>query len=185
MDTTKRFLIIFLVLGITVIYAVYKQSSVEVLPQTDSAMVLKKLPDYKLTDLEGKPVSSYGFLKKSKLLAVHFWGTWCAPCEAEFPEFLKFIESFSDTSDVTFHLIATQDTVVDVKKFLKRFKKLPPNIVLSADKEGIVQKHFNTIKVPETYLFNKEGKALRKFVGPQEWGIKYFKDYFRSLTSSR
>ena len=43
--------------------------------------------------------------------------------------------------------------------------------------------NFGTVKVPETYVFAKNAKALKKFVGPQSWGNKYFEDILLSLAN--
>ena len=64
---------------------------------------------------------------------VHFWATWCAPCEAELPEFIDLAKKFEK---ITFFLIAVNDEEKKIHKFFKRFGELPPNVRLAHDEEG-------------------------------------------------
>lgn len=60
----------------------------------------KPLPPLDLQPLlEGtEPISREQLL--GKLTVIHFWGTWCPPCKAEFPEFVKLAAKFSGNSEV-------------------------------------------------------------------------------------
>ena len=82
---------------------------------------------------------------------VHFWGTWCAPCEAELPEFVNFIQKNQDKGVKAILII--QDEEAKNEKVLKKFWKFPSFTVLT-DKSGRCNGRFGTVKVPETYLFS-------------------------------
>ena len=58
----------------------------------------KPAPDIEFTDKEGKihHLSEY----KGKVLFVDIWGTWCAPCIAEFPHLRAIQEHFKDNPNV-------------------------------------------------------------------------------------
>ena len=43
--------------------------------------------DFTLTDFSGQNISLTGF--QGKVLIVDIWGTWCPPCRAEIPSFVK------------------------------------------------------------------------------------------------
>ncbi len=60
----------------------------------------KPLPPIDLKPLlDGtEPISREQLL--GKLTVIHFWGTWCPPCKAEFPEFVKLAAKFSGNSQV-------------------------------------------------------------------------------------
>ncbi len=111
---------------------------------------------------------------------VHFWATWCAPCEIEFPELVNFINSMKNRKDMRFVLVAVNDDDTKVKKFLSKFNIENENVVLVKDSDNNYQK-FGSYKLPETFLFDKKFQTLRKFEGQQAWSQNTILDYFNSL----
>jgi thiol-disulfide isomerase/thioredoxin len=49
-------------------------------------------PQFALKDLEGRvaPLKKY----RGKIVVINFWATWCAPCLAEIPEFVRLQRSY-------------------------------------------------------------------------------------------
>jgi thiol-disulfide isomerase/thioredoxin len=120
--------------------------------------------------------------KSLELLVVHFWGTWCAPCEAELPDLLTFIKRFEGRSGVKFLLVATNDEVIKVKKHLKGLSNAEAaSIHWLLDQKNIHRDAFGTTRVPETYVFSSDKTLLRKFMGPQEWNNPLFFQTFSEL----
>ena len=167
--------LIFFVLMLTFGYAVYEKN--KYYRSNESAaleLTLKKLPDFNVFDVaSGSTLKSYDFLKGSSGLFVHVWGTWCAPCEKEMPEFLKYARSI-EARGVKFLLVAVNDEEMKIKKFMARYS-LPKNVLVVMDKESKVMDLFGTLKVPETFLFDSTGKHINKFIGPQGWQEESYK----------
>ena len=169
MSIYSKFTTIALIVGLTLAYAFYERDKISKL-QNDTGEILQTLPNFTMFNLQDNaPLSSQQIIQGSKKGAVvHFWGTWCAPCEKELPSFIKLAEKFQGMG-LNFYLVAVKDKPVEVKKFLKRFKNLPSNIKVTLDPKGVTLPLFGTVKVPETYLFDQMGKHLVKFIGPQDW----------------
>ncbi len=164
----SKLLLIFAILLIAYFYAVYEKNKYYSNSTASNELALKTLPVFQLDDvLSGKSINSYDFLKDSKGVFVHIWGTWCGPCEKEMPEFLKYAEIVAPKG-IKFLLVAVNDEELKVKKFLARFS-IPKNVTIVVDKNNSVMDMFGTLKVPESFLFDRNGKHINKFVGPQDW----------------
>ena len=130
--------------------------------------VIKKIPDVSFQDLENKEAKIKSYLGKKNLL-IHFWATWCAPCEQEFPELVEAIELLHSTNAETqFILIAVDDEDKAVKKFLKKYNVNQDIVIVLKDKSDS-HKSFGTYKLPESYLFNSNGQLIKKYPGKQAW----------------
>ena len=131
------------------------------------------MPNASFETLEGEQFNLSDL--KSDLVVVHYWATWCAPCEAELPELLKFIDTFKDKPGVKFLLVAVNDDLMKVKKHLKA-QTIPKeaSITWLMDNGNVYRDIFGTSRVPETYVFSSDKMTLKKYVGPQEWNNPMF-----------
>lgn len=163
-----KVLIIVAVLAVTFAYAYYERSKF----YNDSSMndlVLKELPSFDVVATHTQEtINSLDFNRNSEGTFVHIWGTWCGPCEKEMPDFLAYASKIQDTG-VKFLLVAVNDEDAKIKKFLSRFPNIPKNVTFVQDTQNKVMDLLGTLKVPETFLFSKEGKHINKFIGPQDW----------------
>ena len=168
-----------LIMTLTLLYGLYTKRSIESVLTDGSSLVLKDMPRFSLesfSDSKKEVITDHSLFRSSDRLGfVHFWATWCAPCEAELPDFISLVRKY-EKSGVRALLIAVQDDVNKMKKYLKKFKDLPSNIDIVHDKTGELMSRFGTVKIPETYLFDRNNKNLNKYVGPQDWSQKRFSD---------
>jgi cytochrome c biogenesis protein CcmG, thiol:disulfide interchange protein DsbE len=169
-----RILVVITLIGLTLYYSVYQKDSLnsQLAPTGKGESVLKALPQTEFATLQGEKVVLEDFYSKMKpeLLVIHFWGTWCGPCERELPELLDLIKRYSERPGVHFFLVAVNDEVLKINKHLKTLKDAQnPQIHWLLDNESIHREVFGTTRVPETYVFSSDKAMFRKFVGPQDW----------------
>jgi thiol-disulfide isomerase/thioredoxin len=170
----KIFVVVVIICS-TFLYSRYQKDKYIDLSAENSAPILTKLPELKLKEIGSDKVITTGELVgKTSGIFAHLWGTWCAPCEAELPEFLKFAEELKE-KNVTFLLIAVNDEAVKIKKYMKRFGKISPHIKFVIDFENKAMDQFGSGKVPETYLFEgKTGTFAERYIGPQNWEMESY-----------
>ncbi len=185
-----KFIIIFLILGFVFGYTVYEavhldnKFSQSTFSETGS--VLKKFPSgVKFTKIGGEEaVDLSKFVNSEDISIVHFWATWCGPCEIEFPELVKFIKKNVNNPRFKFLIIAVQDDKTKVKKFLKKYNVdnilNSKNVLLLEDYNNDFNK-FGTYKLPETYVFEGLSVLVRKLSGQQDWSNAQLIEFFSKL----
>lgn len=181
----NRLLIILFILVSTFAYVAYQglvldnKLANELVLEKNS--VLKVLPQVSYPEFENDVVVSLNNLNKDNFLVVHFWATWCGPCEREFPQLLKLTELNKSNSDIKFAFVSVNDNKNDIKKFLTKFVKDESNFLVLQDNLYFSQKLFGSYKLPETFVFSKNGALIKRFSGPQDWTSSYFLEFFKSL----
>lgn len=184
-----RIIAILALVGLTVFYTLYESNSLESKLAGNEAEtpILKVLPVTSFTTLKNEHVDLTKFYQDDKveLLFVHFWGTWCGPCEAELPELLHFIKNFQNRPGIKFLLVAVND---EAKLVEKKMKALPvpqmSNLYWMLDNSNSHRDAFGTTRVPETFIFSSDKTTLRKFLGPQDWNKPLFLQILDELHQS-
>ena len=98
---------------------------------------------------------------------VNFWATWCAPCREEAPSLERLYRALrADGFEVLGISIDASADDAAVEAFAREFDLTFP-IPRDADKR--VYGAYRVSGVPETFLVDREGRVLERFVGPQDW----------------
>lgn len=170
----NRIIVILLIIAASIGYSVYQKQSLESQLSTKPEAILSKLPQGVFETLDGEAFDPHHLYNdRVGLLVVHYWGTWCGPCEAELPDLLALIKRFEGRPEVKFLLVAVNDEVIKIKKHLKTLVA-PKNVTWLLDNKNIHRDVYGTTRVPETYVFSSDKVTLRKYMGPQEWNKTMF-----------
>lgn len=175
MSNYNKVSIVVLIIVFSLGFSMYEKNKLDNYFEKSSEPLLKSLPEISGLKVFGEE-ENFNFknvASASNGLIVHYWGTWCAPCEYELPSFMKLVRKFEEFG-VTVILLAVKDDDIKIKKFMKRFGSLPKNVKIVHDNSGSTMPKFGVVKVPETFLFSSAGKTLLKFSGPQDWEKDYY-----------
>ena len=114
---------------------------------------------------------------RGKLVLLNFWATWCPPCVAEVPSLNALYKQFREDGLVV--LAVSVDTEEEAyRRFLDRFGVTFPTVL---DPERRVSSRYGTMKYPESYLIDRQGTVIQKYVGPEDWERPEIVNYIRSL----
>jgi peroxiredoxin len=121
-------------------------------------------PDFSLPRLEGGSEVSLASLR-GQVVLVNFWATWCKPCEDEMPAMGRL---YHQTKDAGFALLAVSidEGREEVDRFQERLA-LPFPILLDPEKQ--VAQRYQTYRFPETFLVDREGVIVERYIGPKDW----------------
>ncbi len=135
--------------------------------------------DFSLSDLQGNPrnLSDY----KGKMLVLNFWATWCPPCMEEIPSLERLTTSAEkQQEDLAVLAVSVDKSAADIEKALPNLKL---NVAL--DPEGKVAESYGTKKFPETYIIDRQGEIVAKFIGARNWDSPVFQNYLKMMIQGK
>ena len=119
----------------------------------------KKAPKWELPCMDGKTVVSEKYA--GKIVVFNFWATWCPPCRAEIPDFMKIHDAYKDKNVVVIG-ISLDSSLGPVKRFIRTQKLNYP--VLMGDAK-LVAAFGNFSAIPQTFIIDDEGRIHTQFQG--------------------
>ena len=116
-------------------------------------------PDFKVDDLEGKPLTLAA--SKGKVVLLNFWATWCGPCRAEIPDLIELQKKYADRLQII-GLDIDDDDVAEVKKFVAENKM---NYPIAMATNEIRREYGGVAALPTSFVLNSEGQVVQKHEG--------------------
>ncbi|WP_175989347.1 peroxiredoxin [Bacillus sp. Marseille-Q1617] len=116
-----------------------------------------KAIDFKLPALSGDDVTLSQF--KGKKVIINFWATWCPPCKEEMPVMEEFYKKNGEQIEV---LAINIDPQYNVKEYQESIGLSFPILL---DKDDKINKAYDILTVPTTYVINEQGIITHKQIG--------------------
>lgn len=94
-------------------------------------------------------------------VVINFWATWCPPCRAEMPMFLK---AQKELPEVTFLFVNQGESVFDIEAFLTR-QSLQELENIWLDRGMTLGEAVGVSSYPSTLIYDKEGRLINWHIG--------------------
>jgi peroxiredoxin len=121
-------------------------------------------PDFSLPVLGGglRALGDY----RGKVVLIHFWATFCAPCLEEMPDLEAFWQRYRDQGFVVLGVAADRGSERVVREFTVH---AGVNFPVLLDPDGVVRNRYEVLALPVSYLVGRDGKLSGRVVGSREW----------------
>ncbi|MFY9315398.1 MAG: TlpA disulfide reductase family protein [Burkholderiales bacterium] len=151
------------------------------LPQEETGTKAEPLPELQFQDGAGRSRSLADF--RGKIVVLNLWATWCAPCREEMPALDRLQMMLGGPDFEVVALSIDQQGPQVVRKFFDEMgiKALQPYIDPTAQAGFKVA----TRGLPTTVIVDRQGREVRRRVGPAEWDAPKLVDELRGMIETR
>jgi len=127
---------------------------------TGNSLLAREAPDFTLKLFDGNTLTLSDL--RGQLVVVNFWASWCSPCREEAADLENVWRDYKGRG-VVFVGVNVSDTRQDALDYIKEFDITYSN---GPDQGKKIYNTYGVTGFPETFLVNREGVVVRKYVGP-------------------
>ena len=140
-----------------------------------------RFPDLVLMNPEGVSIQLSAL--RGKVVFLHFWGSWCAPCQFEFPELQALYDSMKGDEGIAFVFVQSREDIARSRRWAEQRKfampfydsgaRGPSDHAFAAADGGTVDDRNVAPIFPATYVLDSHGLILFSQFGPQSRWTEY------------
>ena len=119
-----------------------------------------KAPNFSLKTYDGKIIELAKL--KGHVVVVNFWATWCPPCRAEIPDFIKVYDANKSKGLEIIGISLDEDGWSKVNPFVEKYKMNFPVVLGTME---IVRLYGGIEGIPTTFVVDKDGYIAGMQVG--------------------
>jgi cytochrome c biogenesis protein CcmG, thiol:disulfide interchange protein DsbE len=112
---------------------------------------------------------------RGHIVILNFWAAYCIPCIEEVPSLLALQRRMPQ---VTVIAISQDEDAAQYRQFLADYHV---DLLTLRDPSLRIPHLYGTVKIPESYVIDREGTLRRKFVSAQDWTSPEILDYLGKL----
>lgn len=133
-------------------------------------------PDFSLPELGGGSRSLDDY--RGKVVLLHFWATFCAPCRAEIPDLEALWQRYRTQGLVVVGIAADRGNARAVQRFAGEAGVTFPVLL---DPDGAVRSRYEVTVLPMSYLVGHDGRLSGRVAGSREWNSPGGRQVIESL----
>ena len=149
----------------------------------DEKVIAKKMPSkestkafvsqsFNLVTVDDKTISfkttqtgiDFDNYKGQKAILIDVFATWCPPCIEEIPVLKEVKEKYKDKFEIVSVLFEKDKDKKEILEFINSNQINYP-ITIGEENFKLAKELGNIQKIPEMFLFSKDGKFIKKFIG--------------------
>ncbi len=132
-----------------------------------------RVPSFTLPTLDGETFNIDDHVGE-KVMIIDFWATWCPPCRAEIPGFVRLFEKYREKGLLIVGISLDRGGNAEsvVRNFMKEYNV---NYPIMMGNEEVVKKFGGIRAIPTTFIINKKGEIVEKIIGYRD------EDYFENI----
>ncbi len=135
-------------------------------------------PDFTLSSTNGKQIRLSDF--RGKVVIVDFWATWCPPCKAEIPDFVKL---YSEYKNDGFQMLGVSLDEGGAKNVVPFMKDHGMNYPVVFGTEEVVSAYGGIRGIPTTFVIDKKGYVRGAFEGYRQASV--FENLLKQLLAEK
>ena len=100
---------------------------------------------------------------RGRVVLLNFWASWCAPCIDELPSLIALHRRLPELAILGVSIDSDSQAY---RNFLASYRVDFPTI---RDPSQGTMHRYGTVQIPESYLIDRSGHIVRKYVSEQNW----------------
>lgn len=133
---------------------------------------------FNLTTTDGKNIElkttltgiDFKDFKDKKVVLVDVFATWCPPCIKGIPDMNELKKKYDGQFEIVSILFEEDKTKEEIEAFVKKHDIQYP-VTIGKENFRFAKELGEVNKVPEYYLYSKDGTYIKKFVGETDKGV--------------
>ncbi len=125
----------------------------------------RAVPAFNFLDVDGNYLSLENF--RGKIVALHFWATWCIPCRTELPT-VDALQNQLGGEDFTFVPLSVDRDGADLVKQYYADHGIE-HLTVYIDERMNAARAMLVNGIPYTILLNREGQEIARILGDRNW----------------
>ncbi len=128
--------------------------------QLGAEAVKKVAPPFSIMDVSGNTISLNAL--RGKVVLINFFATWCGPCRAEIPDFVRLYKKYNPQGLEIIGLSLDQGNPRMLHRFLAQYHVQYPIALATKD---IIYKYGGVSAIPMTVVIDQGGMIDQRIVG--------------------